>query len=471
MKTYQVPENFKLGVNMPGWQMEGGTNKQEGHAHFMDLMYQAYPERWFDGEGPTIAIDHYRRYKDDINLLKQLNIQQVRMNIDWSRFIKDFETGEVNEEEAKHYDDVIDCYLKCGIEVIMCLEHWELPAYYYEHYDGYASRKVIDMYVKYAQEVFQRYRGKIKYFFTFNEPIVIPQACFMDGVWWPYASDVKRGMNWIHGKILANALAVKIFHEMKMDGKIGIILNPSYIYERSGENAFDIEAKEIADSLYWKAFMDTTIKGKYPQQLLDILEKEDAMFTYTLEELQIINDYTIDVLGLNYYQPMRVKAPKYEWNHQYFHFEKYYQEWDMPGKKMNPSRGWEIYPKALYDTAMRIKDEYQNIEWIVTESGMGVENEQAFKDENGVIQDEYRIDFIKEHLAWLFKAVEEGCNCKGYLLFAGMDNCSPVNAFKNRYGLVEIDLKNNRERRLKASAYFYQKLIAKQEFTLTTKNL
>jgi beta-glucosidase len=113
---------------------------------------------------------------------------------------------------------------------------------------------------------------------------------------------------------------------------------------------------------------------------------------------------------------------------------------------------------------MRIKNEYGDIEWLVTENGMGVENEGNFKNEDGVIQDDYRIEFISEHLRWLLKAIEEGSNCKGYMLWAFTDNVSPQNAFKNRYGLIEIDLDDNRNRRIKKSGYWYKEVLKNRYF-------
>lgn len=125
---------------------------------------------------------------------------------------------------------------------------------------------------------------------------------------------------------------------------------------------------------------------------------------------------------------------------------------------MNFSRGWEIDPAIVYDMAMRIKNEYGNIEWILSENGMGIENEAEFKDEEGQIQDDYRIDFISRHLFHLLRAIEDGANCRGYMLWAFTDNVSPMNAFKNRYGLVEIDLEDNRNRRVKKSGQWYKTL-------------
>ena len=131
---------------------------------------------------------------------------------------------------------------------------------------------------------------------------------------------------------------------------------------------------------------------------------------------------------------------------------------------MNPYRGWEIYPQIMFDMAVRLKEEYGNIEWFIAENGMGVENEGRFKNEEQIIQDDYRIEFISEHLKWLLKAIEEGANCKGYMLWAFTDNVSPINAIKNRYGLVEINLDDNRNRALKKSAYWYKQVIETKEF-------
>lgn len=114
--------------------------------------------------------------------------------------------------------------------------------------------------------------------------------------------------------------------------------------------------------------------------------------------------------------------------------------YDMPGKRMNPYRGWEIYPKAMYDIAINIRDNYNNIPWYISENGMGVEGEEKYKDENGVIQDDYRIEFLKEHLEYLHKGIEEGSNCFGYHSWTPIDCWSWSNAYKNRYGYIAVDL-------------------------------
>jgi beta-glucosidase len=130
---------------------------------------------------------------------------------------------------------------------------------------------------------------------------------------------------------------------------------------------------------------------------------------------------------------------------------------------MNKSRGWEIYPKLMYDMAMRMKNEYGNIPWLITENGMGIENEERFMNEAGQVQDDYRIEFIGEHISWLLQAVEEGSSCEGYMLWAFTDCVSPMNAFKNRYGLVRIDVEDDRKRSLKKSGEWYKQIIETRE--------
>lgn len=141
---------------------------------------------------------------------------------------------------------------------------------------------------------------------------------------------------------------------------------------------------------------------------------------------------------------------------------KYYLSYDMPGKRMNPYRGWEIYPKAIYDIAINIKENYNNIDWMITENGMGVENEERFR-KDGRIEDDYRIDFIKEHLTYLSKAIDEGANCKGYHLWTFIDNWSWLNAYKNRYGLVEYKLETG-QRLIKKSGLWFKKLSEEKGF-------
>ena len=243
------------------------------------------------------------------------------------------------------------------------------------------------------------------------------------------------------------------------------IINVETVYPRT-DSPDDVNAADKFDLFYNRIFLDPAIKGRYEDQLFDLLKTHGLLMEYTSSDLELMEANPVDWVGINLYHPNRVKgrmtairqgAP--------FHPCYYYEEFDLPGKKMNPFRGWEIYPRIIYDFALRMKNEYGNKEWFVAENGMGVQNEGKYRDETGMIQDDYRIDFFKQHLYWAVRGVEEGCNLKGYMNWAFTDNVSPMNAFKNRYGLVEIDLEHDRNRRLKKSAYFFQQTIANRCFS------
>ncbi|SDL83241.1 glycoside hydrolase family 1 protein [Sediminibacillus halophilus] len=465
-KMINVPENFIMGAAVSAWQTEGWSGKKDSQDSYLDLWYKNNQNVWHDGYGPAVATDFRNRYKEDIGYMKEIGLTHFRTSINWSRFLVDYENAVVDEDYAAYIDDMINELIANGIEPMLCLEHYEVPAVLFENYGGWGSEHVVELFVKYAETVFERYGDKVKHWFTFNEPVVVQTRVYLDAIRYPFEQNTKKWMQWNYNKALATAKVVALFRKTGLNkrGKIGVILNPEVTYARSTA-PHDQEAARIYDLFFNRVFLDPSIKGEYPKELFELMEKHGITFEHTKEELQIIQTNTVDYVGLNLYFPHRVQARTSAWNERTpFHPAYYYEKFDLPGKKMNPYRGWEIYPQIMYDMALRMKEEYGNIEWFIAENGMGVEKEKRFKNKDGMIEDDYRIEFISDHLKWLLKAVEEGVNCTGYMLWAFSDNVSPMNAFKNRYGLVEINLEDNRNRKLKKSAYWFQKLIAERQF-------
>ena len=401
--------------------------------------------------------------------MNEIGLTHFRTSINWSRFLLDYENAVVDEEYAAYIDNVIDELIEKGVEPMICLEHYELPAILFEKYGVWNVRHIVDLFVKYAEKVLERYGNKVKHWFTFNEPIVVQTRVYLDAIRYPFEQNTRKWMQWNYHKALTTAKVVELFKQKQLHdhgAKIGVILNPEVTYARSSAT-HDQDAARIYDLFFNRVFLDPSIKGTYPEELMTLLKKHDILFEHTEEDLAAIKNNTVDYVGINLYYPHRVKARTTAWNENTpFHPSYYYEMFDMPGKKMNPFRGWEIYPQIMFDMAIRLKEDYGNIEWFVAENGMGVENEFKYKNDRGVIQDDYRIEFISEHLKWLLKAIEQGANCKGYMLWAFTDNVSPMNAFKNRYGLVEINLEENRNREMKKSAYWYKQIIETREITV-----
>ncbi|MCG0276748.1 MAG: glycoside hydrolase family 1 protein [Thermosediminibacteraceae bacterium] len=454
-KEYKFPDGFWWGSASSAPQMEGASNEDGKGMNIYDYWYAKEPERFYNKVGPDVATDFYHRYKEDIKLMKEIGHNSFRTSISWSRLIPNG-VGEINEKAVDFYNNVIDEMIANGIEPFINLFHFDMPLELQKK-GGWENRDVVEAYANYAKTCFELFGNKVKMWFTFNEPIVPAAEGYLYGVHYPNIVDFKRAIQVAYNTVLAQAKAIKAFRELKIkDAKIGVILNLYPIYPRSNHPA-DLKAAKIADLLFNRSFLDPSIKGEYPTELIELLEEYNLLPFVEKEDKELIKNNVIDILGVNYYQPKRVKAKEHLPNpHSPIMPEWFFDYYEMPGRRMNVYRGWEIYEKGIYDVLMRIKNEYGNIPCFVSENGMGVQDEERFI-KNGIIQDDYRIEFIKEHLKWVHKAIEEGCNVKGYHVWTFIDNWSWINAFKNRYGLVSLDLKTLK-RTIKKSGYWYKEL-------------
>lgn len=454
MTKYVFPEGFWWGSAASATQTEGTKSFKD--ETIWDKWFEEEPNRFFDGVGPYQTSDFYHKFEEDIKLMKETGHNSFRLSISWARLM-DQDTNEVNDEAVQFYNRVINGLKENHIEPFVNLYHFDMP-FKKQQQGGFEFLEVVDRYVDYAMTCFELFGDRVKYWFTFNEPIVPVEGGYLYDFHYPNIIDAKRGFQVAFNTVLANAQVIKAYKENGYDGKIGIILNLTPSYPRS-ENEADVKAAEIADLFFNRSFLDPVTKGQYPQDLVDILKKHELVPTYTEEHLNTINQYTVDLLGVNYYQPRRVKARDTVPNpNSPFFPEYYFDNYEMPGRKMNPYRGWEIYPKGIYDIMINLKENYHNIESFISENGMGVENEARFI-EDGQINDTYRIDFVKSHLIWLNKAIEEGANCTGYHMWTFMDNWSWMNAYKNRYGFVSVDI-DTMKRTIKQSGKWFKEVSA-----------
>jgi beta-glucosidase/6-phospho-beta-glucosidase/beta-galactosidase len=356
-----------------------------------------------------------------------------------------------------------------GIKPFVNLYHFDMP-YSLQEKGGWESRAVVTAYLNYAKNCFENFGDLVYHWFTFNEPLGPILGSYLEGFHYPFTVDFKKGVQAAFNTILAHSLAIQAFKKYELPSKIGVILNLSPTYPRS-QNPADFEAANIVDALYTRSFLDPMVKGTFPSKLVKILRKYNQMPLYKDEDLEIIKNNTSQILGLNYYEPRRVKARLTAINtNGPFLPEWFFESFDMPGKKMNAYRGWEIYEKGIYDLCIDIRDNYGNIESFISENGMGVADEERFMNEEGQVIDDYRIDFIKNHLAYVHKAISEGCAIKGYHLWTFIDCWSWINSYKNRYGLISLDLATQK-RTIKKSGEFYKDLSIKNGFEYDTTKL
>lgn len=457
----QFPENFWWGAATSGPQSEGRFDKK--HKNMFDYWYDMEPEAFYNYVGPDTASNFYHSYADDIAKMKEVGLNSVRTSIQWTRLIDDLETNTVNLQAVDYYNRVIDTFLENGIRPIFNLHHFDIPVELYHKYGGWESRHVVELFIGFAEKCFQYFGDRVKEWVVHNEPMVVVDGEYLYQFHYPKLVDGKKAVQVAYHLNLATAKTIQLYREKGFDkegGRIGTVLNLTPTYAAS-EEPEDQAAAHFAELWNNKMFLEPAIHGHFPEELVSVLEKDGVLWKTEAGDEELFAENTVDFLGVNFYHPNRVKRPDIspdsigDWLP-----SRYYDNYEMPGRRMNIDKGWEIYPKALYDIAVNVRDNYRNIPWFVSENGMGVSREERFMGENGQIQDDYRINFIKEHLEWLHKGIQEGSNCFGYHLWTPIDCWSWTNAYRNRYGLISNDI-HTQVKTIKKSGYWLKGVIEK----------
>ncbi len=459
-KEIKFPENFYWGSAFSSPQTEpNGIEDAGGSNSIWEKWYLEEKGRFYNQK---FALNNFKEnYHQDLEIAKNIGMNSLRSSISWSKIVPN--RGEINQEAIKFYKDVFEEYKKNDLEIFMNLFHFDMPVWAQE-LGGWTSREVVDEFVLYAKTCFNEFGRYVKYWFTFNEPIVSVEAQYLYDWHYPNIIDFDLAMIALWNTNIAHSLVVKEFKKLNLESEIGIILNITPAIPRSTSNKEDVKAAKAAELFQWKSYLDTILKKEFPPELITLLKDKNVWpSSIDIEKGNaIFSENEIDILGINYYSPLRVKALDYkpDWDGNVSPNTHFFNAYAMPYARINEHRGWEIYPKALYDMLKCIKDEYGNIKHFVSENGMGVSGEERFKDENGIIQDDYRIKFLTEHIFWMHKAIQEGSNCIGYHMWTYIDNWSWANAYKNRYGFISLNIETG-ERIPKKSANWFKQLATK----------
>ena len=235
------------------------------------------------------------------------------------------------------------------------------------------------------------------------------------------------------------------------------------VYPRSNDPE-DLKAKEMYELFNYRVFEDPLLKGELCRKWMEFA-KEHAELDVRDTDEKLIRESRIDFLGINVYLPVRVMAKEYDEASPIridFAGSSFHQSYIWPERRFNKDRGWEIYPEVVYDLLNSNMKQYPELTMMITENGIGIHDENRYRNEEGIIQDDYRIDFIREHLEYVSKALEKGVNLIGYNVWSLCDLWSPTNQFKNTYGLYEYD-RAERTLKNKKSAQWYSAIIKNKE--------
>ena len=404
------------------------------------------------------AIDFYHRYPQDIKMFAEMGFKVFRTSIAWSRIFPKGDEEQPNEAGLEFYDRVFEECRKYGIEPLVTLSHYETPLYLAETYNGWTDRRMIGFYERYVRTVFKRYRGKVKYWLTFNEINSLLHAPFMSGGIANMQGLTEQDLyQAAHHELVASALATKIGHEMMTDAMIGcmILSMPTYPLTPSPDDV--IAAMDAEHRNYF--YGDVHVRGKYPGYMEQYFREHGIQIQFAPEDEEILKN-TVDFVSFSYYMSVCATSDP----------EKQKKGLgNLLGGVPNPTLkasdwGWQIDPKGLRYVLNMFYDRYQKPLFIV-ENGLGAVD-VLNEDENGnkTVEDDYRIQYLKDHLIQVGEAIQDGVEIMGYTSWGCIDVVSASTAeLKKRYGYIYVDRNDDgtgtMERYKKKSFYWYQKVI------------
>lgn len=406
------------------------------------------------------GIDFYHRYKEDIALFAEMGFKVFRTSIAWSRIFPKGDEETPNEAGLQFYDDLFDECLKYGIQPLVTISHYETPLYLAEHYDGWLDRRLIGFYERYVTTLFNRYKGKVRYWLTFNEINSILHSPFMSGGINTPKEQLTESQLYqaIHHELVASALATKIGHETDPENQIGCMILSMPIYPLSPAPADVICAME-EDHLN-SLFTEVHTRGLYPGYALRYFREHNVELDIRDEDRELLKN-TVDFISFSYYSSSCATADP----------EKDIKgSGNLLGGVPNPTLkasewGWQIDPMGLRYILNKFWDTYQKPLFIV-ENGLGAIDElTAGQDGKPTVEDDYRIDYLREHLLQLEEAIADGIPVMGYTTWGCIDLVSASTAeLKKRYGFIYVDRNDDgsgtMERYKKKSFYWYRDVIA-----------
>ena len=436
----RFPDGFLWGAATSAYQVEGSP-LADGAGPSTWHRFSHTPGNTAGGETGDVACDHYRRWAGDVRLMAELGLKAYRFSISWSRLLPDG-TGRVNQAGIDFYSRLVDALLEAGITPMATLYHWDLPAALDDR-GGWLNRDAAEWFAEYAAVAFRALDDRVPLWATLNEPWVVMHAGYLAGEHAPGHRNLYEAPRVTHNLLRAHGSAVRAYRA-EGRGRIGLVVNLEPKYPASDAPA-DLAATARADAYMNRQYLDPVFRGSYPEELREVFG--EAWPDFPADDFDVIRE-PVDWLGVNYYSrnvvrddpaalPLRtgrVRQPRHA-----------HTEMD-----------WEVYPQALEDVLVWVRERCGDVPLYVTENGA------AFYDppvaEGDTLEDPLRVAYFREHLRAVRRAVARGVDVRGYFAWSLLDNYEWSAGYSRRFGIVHVDLETQR-RTPKRSARFYGEVI------------
>ena len=465
------PEGFLWGASTSAYQVEG-ANLEDGKGPSCQDVKEV-PAGTSD---LTVCADQYHRYKEDIALMAEMGFKTYRFSISWSRIIPEG-TGAVNPKGIEYYNNVINECLKYGIEPLVTMFHFDMPAAL-DKRGSWGNRESVDWFVNFAKVMYENFGDRVKYWLTINEqnvltlsgPVIgtlfLPEGC---------TNVTKEIYQQNHHMLVAQAKAMALCHEMIPGAKIGPAPNISLVYPASCKPEDVLAAQNFNAIRNW-LYLDMAVYGKYNNIVWAYLEKHDACPVFAEGDEEALANGHPDFIGFNYYNTATVQgnfdeeegsqpsgAKDQQSNRGEAGVFRGYRNPHLPTTEF----GWEIDPQGFRATIREMYSRYR-LPMLVTENGLGAYDTLT---EDGRVHDKYRIKYYQDHISQVQLAITDGCEMLGYCPWSAVDLISTHEGMVKRYGFIyvdreEFDLKTL-DRYRKDSFYWYKRVIATRGMDLS----
>jgi beta-glucosidase len=456
MSDMKFGKNFIWGAATSSYQIEGTACQDGGGLSVWDMLGKQ-AGKIANGDTGDVACDHYRRYKNDVDLMAQIGLQAYRFSISWPRVLPEG-TGKVNQHGLDFYNRLVDTLLEQNISPWITLFHWDYPYALYCR-GGWLNRDSADWFADYTALIVDQLSDRVSHWITLNEPQCFIGLGHHDGV---HAPGLKMGIAEVllaahnalraHGKavqaIRANARTAPVVGAAQAS-KISIPASDQYNdIEAARQHMFSVREKHVFNNAW---FSDPMILGRYPEEGCELFAAD--MPKVPPEDLECIKQ-KLDFFGTNIYSGNHVQATA---DNGYAMIEK--------KGLAETAMGWPVTPEALYWGPKFFHERYR-LPVVVTESGMANDD----RVDNGKVHDRERIEFLYKYLSEYARAIEDGVPALGYFLWSLLDNFEWAEGYSKRFGIVYVDYKTQ-QRIMKYSAYWYKALIASHKSGYTKHTL